>query len=167
MKPIEKDFAEFLRSVGHGVGMDEITMKLFSLLYISPDYMAMDELAKKTRYSLASVSNTMKMLEHVGIAQRKKKPGSRKVFFTINKNLAIMNIYKIEAAKKNLVNPAKEKLPEIIRKYKKKARDDVTKGEINSIENYYKQMLLFEEMLKKWGKDLQILSKKIEKEVLN
>jgi DNA-binding transcriptional regulator GbsR (MarR family) len=121
----------------------------------------MDGLAKKTGYSLASISTTMKMLEPAGFVQRRRKPGTRKVFFHMEKNLAVINIHKLRAAKELMLKSARRALPNIIAKHKKRLTDMESKQKLKIVEGYYRQLEEFETMMDKWTKDLEEMSKRL------
>jgi len=160
MKDIEQEFVGFFKDVGRGFGMPQLPMHVVGQLYMEPEPVAMEDIAKATGYSLASISNTMKMLEGSGVVQRSKKPGTKKVYFFMEKNLAMLNIRKLNAAMEIQIKPAKLKLPVLIKKYKNKAKDDVAKQKLKIVEDYLRQMLIFEKLIKKWRKELEELSTK-------
>jgi DNA-binding transcriptional regulator GbsR (MarR family) len=74
MNGIEEDFMQFLSGMTKVFGTQDLMLKVFALLFIEPEEIAMDDIAKKTGYSLASISNTMKMLENIGGIKRIHKP---------------------------------------------------------------------------------------------
>ena len=107
METLDKEFTEFLSSAGKGFGLHDLMLNIFAVLFLEPDEIAMEDIAKKTGYSLASVSNTTKMLESIGFVQRKRKPGSKKVFFFMEKDIIKWNINKLVYASENMIKPAK------------------------------------------------------------
>lgn len=154
MDKIDEDFKNVFMSVGKMFGFNHLTGSLVALLYLNPKEIAMDSLAEETGYSLASVSNSLKTLESLGIVRRIKKPGTKKIFYYMEKDLLKLNIGKIVAARENLLKPLKMKLPEMIKKYKG-IKDIRTKEKLKSVESYYQQILTFEMLLEKWAKDLE------------
>lgn len=161
MKDIEKEAVDFFCKTGRLYGLKDLQMTIFAVLYLEPESMPMEEIAERTGYSLASISNTMKFMQNLGIVQRIKKPGSRKVYFFVEKNLIKLNIRKLRAAQDTFVKSMKTQLPPIIRKYKKKARDEKSKQKLKIIENYYSQIKKFENILEDWRKDLEKLSQEM------
>jgi DNA-binding transcriptional regulator GbsR (MarR family) len=160
MNALEKEFIDFYAQMGHAFGMGDLLMKIFGLLYLEPKEMAMEDIAKKTGYSLATISNAMKTLEVSGIVQRKSKPKTRKIFFHIDKNLLRMNIRKLQVANDLMVKPAKTQIPPMIEKYKNKVKSERSKEQLKLIKSYYHQMIEFEQIMKKWTKDLNKSSQK-------
>ena len=93
MKELDKKVVELYQEMGKAQGIqDPLLMELFARIYIEPEPIAMEELAKETRYSLASVSNKVKILSLSMHIKKVKKPGSKKVYFYMEKD--IMNIWK-------------------------------------------------------------------------
>jgi HTH-type transcriptional regulator, osmoprotectant uptake regulator len=155
MESIESEFAEFFRNVGKSYGLDDLPMNIFAVLYLEPEEISMEDIAKRTGYSLASVSNTMKILETALGVERIKKPKTKKVFFYMEKDLFKLNIIKLEIARQKLINPAKEKMPEIIARFKAKAKTGNDSKKLKIVENYYIQIVAFEEIIVKLKKDLE------------
>ena len=148
---------DVFRSTGKAYGLHDLPLKIIGLLYLQPIEMSMEEISKKTGYSLASVSNTMKLLVGSGMVQRVKRPGTKKIFYYMDKNLIKINIRKLEAVYENMIWPLKDQLPTLIRKYKGKIKEEQTKKKLEIIEDYYKQVINFESIIEKWKKDLQKL----------
>ncbi|MBL7054378.1 hypothetical protein ISS05_01320 [Candidatus Woesearchaeota archaeon] len=163
MQELEQEAIEFFCRIGRAYGLKDITMKIFAILYLEPEELAMEEIAKRTGYSLASVSNAAKILGNVGIVQRRKKPKTKKVFFYVEKNLVKLNIQKLRIAQESFVSSIKVSLPPIIEKFKKKVKDDKSKKKLKILENYYKQVKNFEIILEKWRIDLEKMSQEAEK----
>jgi len=158
IKGIEKDFVDFYNIIGTSMGLDNLFVSLFSLLYLEPKDVSMDELAKKTGYSLASVSNKVKILESMNIATRKKKPGSKKIYLYMEKDFFKHAKRQIMIKENLVVKAAKEHIPEIIERYKGKNLSDEEKAKYNIIKEYYSNMLKFEVFLKKMSDELDKLS---------
>lgn len=160
MKGLESEFTEYLSQMGKGLGMQDLMLKVFAVLYIEPDEIAMEDIARKTGYSLASISNTMKLLESMGAIKRIRKPKTKKVFFYMDKDLVRWNIMKIDFFHRGILKPAKEKLPEMIKRYDKKTKTDKEKKKLKVVKNYLDYILVFEDLMKRWKQDLEDLRDK-------
>ena len=158
MEELDNDVMGFLSTLMKSYGLNDLPAKVTGALYIETEDVSMDYVARKTGYSLASISNTMKMLETMGVVQRIKKPGTKKVFFYMEKDLIRLNVMKINAMQNNFIKPAKETLPRIIKKYKNKVKDNKSKQKLRIIENYYTQLLQFEGILGEFIKKLEEMS---------
>ena len=161
---IEQDFIVFLSKAGSNQGMDPLTIKLFALIYIDPEDIAIDELAKRTGYSLASISNKVKILQTLGIIRKIKKPGSKKLFVRIEKN--VLKIHRDIMIIKEAIGTkiAKELLPELLMKYKNKKLNNEEKKKLKIIEEYHKQIIILENLVKKTIMDYNKALKEYEKQ---
>ena len=75
MEQLNNKIVELFQEMGRGQGMtDSLIMDLFARLYMSPEPVAMEDLAKQTGYSLASVSNKIKMLAPMMQIKKTRKP---------------------------------------------------------------------------------------------
>ncbi len=148
MEELNNKIISLFKEMGRGQGLDDnLLMEIFARLYIEPEPIAMDELTKITGYSLASISNKIKMLCPMMEIKRIKKPGSKKIYIYMEKDF--LAIWKNALIKKEefVIKKAKEKIPEIIKEYKKKAKTEKDKKKIDIINKYYKQMLKFEKII--------------------
>ena len=157
MDDLDSRFVEFYQKMGAGYGLDSLFLKLFALLYLEPEPVALEDLAKKTGYSLASISNKAKMLESFSLVTRKSKPGTRKVFLYAEKDFT--KILKAQLLKKvkNQIRIAKEEIPDMIKEFKGKSKTEQQKKKLKILENYYRQILKFEEMIQHVLKELDDL----------
>ena len=158
MDAIDKEFIEYYSVAGRALGLGDMPATVIALLYIEPGPVAMEDLSRKTGYSLASISNMMRMLEAVGAVKRIKKPGTRKAYFYMEKDLLKINRQKLSVAYESGIKPALEMLPPIIMKYKKLKKDERTAKKYAIVENYYRQMTEFEKTILRWIEDLDRIS---------
>lgn len=147
-KPIEKEFIDYMVSTFTGFGMDRVSSKLLAILYLEPKEISMDELAKRTGYSLASISTKAKLFQRLSCFKRLKKPGTKKVYFYMEKDLVKIRKSNLEAAKQSL-NNAKNILPEIISKYKNTKLTQEDKQKLKIIKDHYNHVLKMEQLLQK------------------
>ncbi len=166
MKQLEKRITDYMTTTFKSIGMQELAARVMSLLYLEPGYIAMDEVAKRTGYSLASISTTIKMMEGLGVLQRSRKPGTRKIYLYMEKDLAKLNISKIKVFQDKFVKRADVSMPEFIQKYKQEAKDKESIQRLHIIENYYAQLAEFGKLMNVWLRDLEKLSRKYSKKVV-
>ncbi|MFH2019941.1 MAG: hypothetical protein ABIJ34_00875 [archaeon] len=154
MDQINKDMSEVFGKLGKSFGLKDLNVKIITFLYLEPEEVAMDDIATELGYSLASVSNALKMLESIGMCKQIKKPGSKRLYYIMEKDLLKININKLTKASDIYIEPAKNRIPGIINKYKS-SKDEKTKKKLKIIEKYYKQLLVFESLMTKWKNDLR------------
>ncbi|MCF7860605.1 hypothetical protein K9M79_00035 [Candidatus Woesearchaeota archaeon] len=147
MDPITKDFNEMVQKIGNPVGADSLVMSIYAILYLAPGPVAMEDLAKTTGYSLASVSSKTKMMETMGLIERRNTPGTRKLYYYMEKNLTEMFKNFFIKKEKTQVAVAKQMLPPIIKKYENEKLSDEDKIKLKNMKEYYKCILKFEKII--------------------
>jgi HTH-type transcriptional regulator, osmoprotectant uptake regulator len=152
MNPKE-EFIELISANMRTNGFDEITSKVTGVLFIETKEISLEELAKKTGYSLSGVCNSLKFLSGSGLVKKSRKPGSRKVYLYMEKDLMAFSIRIMKKKYEEVILPSKQRLPEIIKKYKG------SKEELKIIKKYYGQVDKFEIIVKKMMEFLEIKKK--------
>lgn len=156
-KPFEEAFIASAVESFHRLGLDGSSAKLVATLYLEPEEIALEALAKKTGYSLASVSTKTTFLENLGMLQRVKKPGSKKVYVFVEKDLAKIQMNKIRAVHTKAIFPAKAAIKDLITTYGSKTKTEQDKQKMGLIKNYYHHLskleALFEKMIDLYTKE--------------
>ena len=127
-------------------GFDELTSKIVGTLFIEPTEVALEDLAKMTGYSLSAVSTAMKLVVRAGLVKRMKKPGSRKVYFYMEKDLIKVTMQLMQRKHELVITKTKRELPNIIEKYRTE-KSKASKEELQIIKGYSKQVLVFEKII--------------------
>jgi len=146
-KTPKEEFIELMVEIQRAKGLDELSSKLMGILFIEPKEITLDEMKERTGYSLSALCLSMKFLERAGIVKRSKKPGSRRMYFYMEKDMSSMLTEIIRKLKGN-VSILKSRIPGIIERYKIE-KSKSSKEELRIVENYYKQLLLFERIMEK------------------
>jgi DNA-binding transcriptional regulator GbsR (MarR family) len=150
----KNEFIELMTENSKVNGLDELSSRIIGILFIEPEEIALDELAKRTGYSLSAISTAMKFIERAGIVKRSKKPKSRKVYYYMEKDILATWIRLMRRKYENIILPSKQKLPKIIEKYKQEKSEN-SEEELRIVENYYKQVLYSEQLIKDSIKTLE------------
>ena len=145
--PAKERFIELMAETSKVWGFDELSSKILGILFIEPKEIALDELAKRTGYSLSAVSTAMKYAERAGMVKRSKKSKSKKVYFYMENDMLSIYLQVMRREYEKLVLPSKTKLPEIIEQYKLEESKNLEE-ELKIVENYYKAILVLEQILK-------------------
>lgn len=153
-KTLESEFIDFIIQVNKSFGLDSLSSRLSALIYLSPVEISMDDLSKKTGYSLASISNKMKIIENTGKVKKIKKPGSKKIYYYMDKKISDVIKQHMEKSYAEIIHPATEFLPILIKKYENTSNNE--KEILKMIKNYYKEMITLN---KSWKKMLDLLEK--------
>ena len=149
MDNIEKDIVEYFKKIGAVQGLDELTSTIIGILYTAIDAITMEDIVRKTGYSLASVSNKVKVLADFGIIKKYTKPGNKKIYLHIEKDHMKMIKSGLAIIEKKLEITKKE-IPLILKKHKK-SKDK----RLNNLKSIQKQMEPVSKLLKEFVNKLE------------
>jgi len=147
LKSPREEFIELMTENCRVNGLDELSSELIAILYAEPGEISLEELSKRTHYSLSAVCTAAKLIERIGLIKRTRKPGSRKAYFYMEKDLTVFSLDLMKKKYEKIIIPTKQKLPSIIEKYKKE-KSEKSRQELRIVENYYKEVLASEEIIK-------------------
>ena len=147
MDLIDKDFIEIYTEAGKAFGLNDSILGIWAKLYLEPDPISMENLAKDIGYSLASVCNKVKMLETAGLVKRIRKPGTKKAFLYSDKNMMKMQYDSIRKRVRFISRILDERIPAITNKFKKKKLTDKEKKKLKILEEYASQLKDVKKML--------------------
>ncbi|MBP1909272.1 GbsR/MarR family transcriptional regulator [Methanolobus bombayensis] len=150
----KQEFTELITQNLKSEGFDEISSRIVGVLFIEPEEMSLEEISIETGYSLSAVSTAMKNLSQFHIIKRFKKPGSKKAFFFLDKNLAAIGAQALRMKYDNVILPSKKILPDIIKKYERDGSDKTT-SEMEIVARYYRQILKLESIVKKFLDEME------------
>ncbi|MBW2965216.1 hypothetical protein KY363_07200 [Candidatus Woesearchaeota archaeon] len=154
MKPFEQEFTDFIGQVFQRLGLDSLSSTLVGIIFLEPKEVSMDELAEKTGYSLASLSNKLRALESMNMVKRVSKPGSKKAYYYIEKDVNEILRRKLQVIYEQFLEPARTTLPSIIDKYRNTKLSAEEKQKMDIIINYQKQLLDMGKCIEKHMKEL-------------
>lgn len=161
MNTAKKEFEDLVYQGIKSQGIDELSSRLIAILYSEPDPVTLEELSEITGYSFSAVSATMKMLSGLKLAERTKKPGSKKLYFSVQRNMLTLTIAAIRAKSEFMVAPALNDLPGIIEKCKN-SKAEGSERTLRVIEQYYQQMLALDLIFK----NMIEFTEKLQKEMI-
>ena len=155
MDELDRAFVELLRSIGKEMGIDDVASTIYALLYLEPAEITMEELTHVTGYSLASVSNKVRLLEHGGMIKRANRPGTRKVYLSMDKDYFRVLRQHLSRMHEIKIKIIKERLPKIILQFKKKKLTEKQKQKLIILEQYCRQVMRFDSILQQMIKQLE------------
>ncbi len=82
-----EDIHDTFTSVASSLGYSEVHGRIISALLVDSRPMSMDELAKTTGYSPASISLSLDLLELIGIIKKFKHKGDRRLYVRLEGDL--------------------------------------------------------------------------------
>ncbi len=135
----EKNLYNDMVDIGVKSGLKTIVAKVHAVLFMEPEEISLEEIATKTGYSLASVSNAAKQLELFKKARRIKKPGSKKVYYKGEKNLVCEIHDHIQKTMEGVIKPMQERMPRLIKELKNTLKEkNLTKEKKEELKNKIK-----------------------------
>ncbi len=154
--PLKKDFIQITAHIADAAGHDYLLGVIFGTLFLQPREIAMEDLAKACGYSLASVSQKLKVIEQLNVLKKSTRPGSRKIYLSLEKDLVHVWLKQIYGLGEKKINLAKEKLPLLLAKYKDKLKTPADRRLYATIQNYYRQIIIFDKIMNEFK---QIINK--------
>jgi len=147
---LEQDFMQISVTTGKTMGLDELGSKIFAILYLAPESMTMEELSARTGYGTTSIFNKLNMMVQFQFVQKIKKPGSKKTYFFVKKDIPKMFKERLIFGYENRILPLKEKVPIILNKYKSAKLTKQEKEKLQILKDYNKQLIKMEKGIKEF-----------------
>jgi DNA-binding transcriptional regulator GbsR (MarR family) len=124
--------------------------KIFALLSTTDEPLSLEEIAERTEYSLASISTTTKMLSRFELVVTSRKPGSKRLYVQVRRNMIERIHEKIEKVQSIEIDPLKKQLPGWIKEIKKERSSAKNKELLteqkNILEEQYKQIMKLDQV---------------------
>lgn len=147
METAKKEFENVVYQGIKSQGLDELYSKLLAILYSEPNLLTLEDLSTMTGYSFSAVSAAMKMLSGIKLVEKTKKAGSKKLYFSVQRDMLTMTINAVKSKNELMVSPAIKDLPAIIERCKNNKAED-SEELLKIIEDYYQQMISLDLILK-------------------
>lgn len=147
MESLDQQFTDFYRAIGRSYNFDDLTTLIYARLFIDPDEVAMEDLAKETGYSLASVSNKLKILETCGVVTRRTRPGTRKVYVYADKDMMKMMMSFFVQYQNGEAMRVREEIPRMLDDLKGKKLGKREKAQAGILKKYYDDTMAFDRMI--------------------
>jgi len=87
MEELEKRIHSTFANVASSIGYSEVHGRIISVLLAEDRAMSLQELAKRTGYSLSSISISLDLLEIIGIVKKIREFGDRKLYVRVDGDL--------------------------------------------------------------------------------
>ena len=146
-REIEKSILHTCQNTFKTFGHDELSSVIVTTLFLSPEELSMEELAKKTHYSLPSISLKMKQIVQnpaMGI-ERITKPGSKKVYYYMEKDILKLNVKRVKILHEKMIRGLYNQLVPLSKEYKKTAKTEEYKKKSRIVEQYLQDLKCIEE----------------------
>jgi DNA-binding transcriptional regulator GbsR (MarR family) len=80
-------------------GFNPTVMRIYISIFLSTKPIGMQEISKKTGYSISTVCNTLEIIERTMDIRKFKKPGSKKIYYECIHDLVLAHRKKMESAR--------------------------------------------------------------------
>ncbi|WP_052721536.1 GbsR/MarR family transcriptional regulator [Methanosarcina siciliae] len=160
MNSVKKEFEYLVYQGIKSQGLDELCSKLLAILYSEPGSLTLEELSTMTGYSFSSVSAAMKFLSGIKLVEKTKKAGSKKLYFSAQRDMLTMTINAVKSKTEVMISPAIKELPAIIERCKN-SNEEGSDELLKIIEYYYQQIISLDLIYK----NLVEFTEKIQNEV--
>ena len=147
---LEQDFMQLSVTTGKTMGLDGLGSKIFAILYLEPEPITMESISERTGYGLTSIFNKLNMMNQFNFVQKIKKPGSKKAYFFIRKDLSQMFKERLILGYKNRVIPLKKQIPTLLNKYKNSKLTKSDKERLIILKDYNQQLIKMEKGIKEF-----------------
>ncbi|AKB19583.1 MULTISPECIES: GbsR/MarR family transcriptional regulator [unclassified Methanosarcina] len=161
METAKKEFENLVYQGMKSYGLDELSSKLLAILHSEPDPLTLEELSTISGYSFSAVSAAMKLLTGITLVEKTKKAGSKKLYFSVQRDILAMTIKAVKSKNELMVSPTIKELPAIIERCKNSDSED-SEELLKIIEDYYQQMIALDLIFK----NLVEFTEKIQNEVI-
>ncbi|MEM5778252.1 MAG: hypothetical protein QXD43_00840 [Candidatus Aenigmatarchaeota archaeon] len=151
IETIEKDIYASFATIASTIGYSEIHGRIIAALMVSGKKLSLQELAKKTGYSISTLSLSLDLLEFFGMIKKVKNVGDRKLYIELQGNL-------LEGLKRAFIVKIQKSISDSLNKFNeykkilKKSKDKNRKNVINVLN-------ILENEIKKLDKYINVLSK--------
>lgn len=148
----KKEFREIVYESCKAIGLDDFPSRLISVLQTEKEGISLGELTIITGYSLSNLSTTIKGMEDKQMVKKFKKPGSRKIYVVMDKNITSFFIELQKKRYQQSLKPSMKKIPEIIERYKD---NNEFEEDLKMIKDYYGQIKFLADETKKFIEALE------------
>ncbi|MBI3190707.1 hypothetical protein HYZ41_03310 [archaeon] len=128
----EKIYSTF-SSVASSMGYSEVHGRIISALLVTGKPMSMDDLIKVTKYSAASISLSLDLLEILGIVKKFRQKGDRKIYVRLDGDL-------IEGLRNAMLLKLRKEIAQTLNEFESMKTDENSKKTIKAIEKEVKRL---------------------------
>jgi len=145
IEDVEKDIYSSFANLASTIGYSEIHGRIIAALMVSGKKLSLQDLAKKTGYSISTLSLSLDLLEFFGMIKKIKNAGDRKLYIELHGDLLeglkkafVVRIQKSVNDSLRRFSEYKETLKVSKSKDRKKVMDvlNILEGEIKRLDKY-------------------------------
>jgi DNA-binding transcriptional regulator GbsR (MarR family) len=150
-KEIEREIFSTFAEIATAIGYSEIHGRIIAALLVSDKKLSLNELAKKTGYSLSTISLSLDLLELLGMIKKIKKAGDRKLYVQLQANL-------LEGLKKAFLIRIQKSIDETLSKFEE-YKEDLNKSKTKENKKVLDILKILESEVERVDKYISLLTK--------
>jgi len=150
-KEIEKDIYSTFAEIASAIGYSEIHGRIIAALLVSERKLSLNQLSKKTGYSLSTISLSLDLLELLGIIKKIKKVGDRKLYVELQGSL-------LEGLKRAFVIRIQKSIDETLVKFER-YKESLNKTKTKENKKILNILSILEKEVKRVDKYISLLTK--------
>lgn len=137
----EKIYSTFA-GVASSLGYSEVHGRIIACLLVEGQQISLNELSKKTGYSLSSLSISLDLLELVGIIRKIKKPADRRLYVKMEGDIleSLRKAFMLKLQKEIFITKSEMHLMKDTADAKSGRAIDILEKEIERLEKYVKAL---------------------------
>jgi DNA-binding transcriptional regulator GbsR (MarR family) len=148
---IENEIYSTFSDIASSLGYSEVHGRIIGALLVAGGELSLDELAKKTGYSLSTISLSLEMLTLLDIIRKLKVPGDRKLYIKLQGSL-------MEGLKNAIVLKAKKSAGDTLQKFEG-YRERIRRSGDGEKRRLLKSIDILEKEVRKLEKYISLVSK--------
>jgi DNA-binding transcriptional regulator GbsR (MarR family) len=151
IEDIEKDIYSSFANLASTIGYSEIHGRIIAALMVSGKKLPLQDLAKKTGYSISTLSLSLDLLEFFGMIKKIKNAGDRKLYVELHGDL-------LEGLKKAFVVRIQKSVNDSLKKFDE-YKESLKASKSKDSKRVMSALNILEEEIKRLDKYINLLAK--------
>ena len=143
---VEQKILSTFGQVAESIGYSQVHGKIIGVLLIKGDAVSLQEIAKRTGYSVPMISLSLDLLDILGVVNKSKKPGDRNIYAKLSGDL-------LECLKKAFVIKLQKSIGESLKGF------DELKNKSSTNTEATKALAILEKEIRRLERYVNLLSK--------
>jgi DNA-binding transcriptional regulator GbsR (MarR family) len=149
-KIVEEKIYSTFSDIASSIGYSPLHGKIIGVLLVGGEEMSLQDLARKTSYSVSMISLSLDLLELLGVIKKVKKTGDRNLYISLQGNL-------LECLKNAIILRVKKSIDSTLSDFGK-SRTDMKGLKPDEEERMIKTLSILEKEIKRLDKYVNLLS---------
>jgi DNA-binding transcriptional regulator GbsR (MarR family) len=151
VEDIERDIYSSFASIASTIGYSEIHGRIIAALMVSEKKLSLQDLSKKTGYSISTLSLSLDLLEFFGMIKKIKNAGDRKLYIELHGDL-------LEGLKRAFVVKIQKSITDGLNRFEE-YKENLKNSKDKNSKRVMEVLNILEEEIKRLDKYINILAK--------